>query len=123
MHRFFRAALGVALIALYTLPAPAPLSGQGLKVHISVDMEGIAKEALERIAAGVAASLARRSEIEPLIFDSQVTVRIEVADSGQADQVMFVPGMKRVGARLVEYVAPDAVAAYRMSRLVRLLAR
>lgn len=79
--------------------------------------------ALERIAAGVAASLARRSEIEPLIFDSQVTVRIEVADSGQADQVMFVPGMKRVGARLVEYVAPDAVAAYRMSRLVRLLAR
>ena len=58
-----------------------------------------------------------------MTFDSPVTVRIEVADSGQADQVMFVPGMERVGARLVEYVTPDAVAAYRMSRLVRLLAR
>ena len=58
-----------------------------------------------------------------MTFDSQVTLRIEVADSGQADLVMFVPGMERVVAWLVEYVAPDAVAAYRMSRLVRLLAR
>ncbi len=81
------------------------------------------EEAIERIGAGVRTALARRGEIEPLEFDSPVTLRIEVSNSGQADQVMFVPGMERVGARLVEYMAPDAVAAYRVSRLVRLLAQ
>ena len=80
------------------------------------------KESIERIAAGVTVGLGRRSRTQPLIFESPVTLRIEVADSGQADQVMLVPGMKRVGPRLVEYVAIDAVAAYRVSRLVRLLA-
>ena len=81
------------------------------------------KESLERIAAGVKAGLVRRAETQPLTFEWPVTLRIEVADAGQADQVMFVPGMERVGARIVEYVAPDFVSAYRMSRLVRLLAR
>ncbi len=79
--------------------------------------------AIERITAGVRAALARRAEIEPLAFASPVTLRVEVADSGQADQVMFVPAMQRVGPRRVEYVAVDAVAAYRVSRLVRLLAQ
>ena len=77
------------------------------------------KESLERIAAGVK----RRTEMAPLTFEWPVTLRIEVADAGQADQVMFVPEMVRVGARIVEYVAPDFVSAYRMSRLVRLLAQ
>ena len=81
------------------------------------------KESLERIAAGVKAGLVRRAETQPLTFEWPVTLRIEVADAGQADQVMFVPGMERVGARIVEYVAPDFVSAYRMSRLVRLLAQ
>jgi len=80
-------------------------------------------EAIELIGAGVEQALARRAQIQPLIFVSPVTLRIEVSDAGQADQVMFVPGMQRVGARTVEYVAPDAVAAYRVSRLVRLLAQ
>jgi D-amino peptidase len=79
--------------------------------------------AIERIAAGVRAALARRGEIRPVAFEAPVTLRIEVADAGQADQVMFVPGMERVDARRVEYVAPDVVAAYRVSRLVRLLAQ
>jgi D-amino peptidase len=81
------------------------------------------KESLERIAAGVKAGLVRRTEMAPLTFEWPVTLRIEVADAGQADQVMFVPEMVRVGARIVEYVAPDFVSAYRMSRLVRLLAQ
>lgn len=81
------------------------------------------REALGRIAAGVAAALARRDEIRPLTFESPVTLRIEVADSGQADEVMFVPGMERLDARRLEYTAPDAIAAYRVSRLVRLLAQ
>ena len=69
------------------------------------------------------AGLDRRTEMAPLTFEWPVTLRIEVADAGQADQVMFVPEMVRVGARIVEYVAPDFVSAYRMSILVRLLAQ
>lgn len=80
-------------------------------------------EAVERIAAGVAEALADFGDVAPLTFDSPVTLRIEVSDAGQADQVMFVPGMQRVDARVVEYEAPDAVSAYRVSRLVRLLAQ
>lgn len=80
-------------------------------------------EAVERIGEGVRAALQRRAEIVPLAFDTPVTLRIEVADSGQADQLTFVPGMQRASARIVEYVAPDAVAAYRVSRLARLLAQ
>jgi len=80
-------------------------------------------EAVERIREGVRAALERRTEITPLTFDDPVTLRIEVADAGQADQLMFVPGMQRASARVVEYVAPDAVSAYRVSRLARLLAQ
>jgi D-amino peptidase len=81
------------------------------------------QEAVERIAAGVRQALEDRAQVAPLTFGAPVTLRIEVADAGQADQVMFVPGTTRAGSRTVEYVAPDAVAAYRVSRLVRLLAQ
>ncbi|MGD8817974.1 MAG: M55 family metallopeptidase [Acidobacteriota bacterium] len=80
-------------------------------------------EAVERIREGVRDAVEHRADVTPLSFDPPVTLRIEVADSGQADQLMFVPGMQRAGARIVEYVAPDAVSAYRVSRLARLLAQ
>ncbi len=79
--------------------------------------------AVERIVERVRAALDRRDRIGPLSFDAPVTLRVEVSDAGQVDQVMFVPGIERVGARVFEYVAPDAVAAYRVSRLIRLLAQ
>lgn len=47
---------------------------------------------------------------------------IEVATTGGIDQLVFIPGMERTGARTVRYVAPDVPTAYRVSRLVRLLA-
>ena len=80
------------------------------------------ERARELISEGVARAVGRRAAVEPLRIDGPITVEIEVATSGQADKVMMVPHMERVSARVVLYVAPDAPAAYRLTRLVRLLA-
>jgi D-amino peptidase len=79
--------------------------------------------ARERIAAGVRAALARRGEIAPLAITTPVTLEIELNVASNADAVMFVPGMERVDGVTVRYRSPDALIAYRVSRLVRMLAR
>jgi D-amino peptidase len=79
-------------------------------------------EALQRIAAGIKAALARRKEIQPVVLQRPVTIEIELADSWQADAAMLVPAMERVSGRVVRYVAPDMAVAYKISRLVARLA-
>jgi len=79
--------------------------------------------ARERIAAGVKAGLARRSQIAPISITTPVNLEIELSSAGYADAMMFVPGVERVDGVTVRYRAPDGLAAYRMSRLTRMLAR
>ncbi|MEO8453040.1 MAG: M55 family metallopeptidase [Gemmatimonadota bacterium] len=79
--------------------------------------------ARERIAAGVKAGLARRKEIAPVSISAPITLEIELSNASYADNAMFVPGMERVDGVTVRYRAPDAVAAYKMSRLISMLAR
>ena len=79
--------------------------------------------ARERITAGVKAALARRREMTPVVIASPVILEIELNIASNADAVMFVPGMERVDGVTVRYRAPDALVAYRVSRLVRMLAR
>ena len=79
--------------------------------------------ARERIAAGVKAGLARRKEIAPISISAPVTLEIELSNASYADNAMFIPGMERVDGVTVRYRAPDAVAAYKMSRLISMLAR
>lgn len=43
--------------------------------------------------------------------------------ASHADAAMFVPGMERVNGVRVRYRAPDAIVAYRVSRLIMMLAR
>jgi D-amino peptidase len=81
-------------------------------------------EARERIAAGVKAGVARRKSIAPVSIAAPVTLEIELSESDFADNVaMFVPGVERVDGTTVRYRAADAVAAYKMSRLIAMLAR
>jgi len=75
------------------------------------------------IAAGVRTALARRAQIQPVRLTAPITMEVELTSSGYADNVAMVPGTRRSGPRSVTYVAPDMVAAYRMSRLVPLLTR
>jgi D-amino peptidase len=75
------------------------------------------------IAAGVRTALARRAQIQPVRLTTPITMEVELSNSGYADNLAMVPGTRRSGPRSVTYVAPDMVTAYRVSRLVPLLAR
>ncbi len=78
--------------------------------------------ARERIASGVKGALARRSSIPAVAIAKPVTLEVELAEVAQADSVSLLPGMSRVGGRVVRYVAPDMAVAYRISMLVEKLA-
>jgi len=73
------------------------------------------------IAAGVHTALARRAGIQPVRMTAPITEEFELSNSGYADNVAMIPGSRRTGGRTVTYVAPDMVAAYRVSRLVAML--
>lgn len=79
--------------------------------------------ATERIAAGVKAALGRRQEIRPIQIAAPITLEVELNIASNAGAVMFVPGMERLDGVTVRYRAPDALVAYRVSRLIRMLAR
>jgi D-amino peptidase len=79
--------------------------------------------ARERIGAAVRAALARRGQIAPVNISAPVTLEVELNIASNADAVMFVPGMERVDGVTVRYRAPDALVAYKVSRLIRMLAR
>lgn len=80
------------------------------------------ERAREMIHQGTLRGIRRRGEIPPLRLDIPVTVDVEVASTSGVDRLLFVPGMERTGARTVRYTAPDVPSAYRLTRLVRLLA-
>jgi D-amino peptidase len=73
-----------------------------------------ARRAVERGMAG---------ELEPLVLDPPLRLRIEFAHPGQADLAAIIPGFARDGDRGITYQADDAVTLYRAfltaARLVR----
>jgi D-amino peptidase len=74
------------------------------------------------IAAGVRKALARRNEIRPVRVTTPITLGVELTNTGFADNVAMIPGSHRTGPRTVTYVARDMLEAYRVSRLMMLLA-
>jgi len=81
------------------------------------------EEARARIAAGVKAALGRRASIRPARLTTPITLEIELSQMAYADAAAIIPGMVRVNGLTVRYVAPDAVTAYRISRVIMALAR
>jgi len=81
------------------------------------------EEARTRIAAGVKAALGRRASIRPVRLTTPITLEIELSQMAYADAAAIIPGMVRVNGLTVRYVAPDAVTAYRISRVIMALAR
>jgi len=75
------------------------------------------------IAAGVRTALAKRGQIQPVRLTTPITLDAELTNTAFADNVAMVPGVRRTGPRSISYVAPDMVIAYRVSRLVPMLAR
>lgn len=74
------------------------------------------------IAAGVRRALARRNEIRPVHITTPITLGAEFTNTGYADNVAMIPGAHRTGPRTVTYVAHDMLEAYRVSRLMMMLA-
>ncbi|MGQ0538061.1 MAG: M55 family metallopeptidase [Gemmatimonadaceae bacterium] len=81
------------------------------------------EEARKRITAGVRAALGRRASIRAARLTTPITLEIELAQMAYADAASLIPGMTRVNGLTVRYVAPDAVTAYRVARLIMALAR
>jgi D-amino peptidase len=81
------------------------------------------EEARSRIAAGVKAALGRRASIRPTRLQTPITLEIELSQIAYADAAANVPGMIRVNGLTVRYVAPDALTAYRVARVIMALAR
>lgn len=79
--------------------------------------------ARERITAGVKAALAGRAKAKPVVITTPINLEVELSATPYADAMMFVPGMERVDGATVRYRAPDALVAYKVSRLIRMLAR
>lgn len=113
-----RAATGQAREAFGDLEVATVKEGIGHAAARSVHPE----VAREMIREGVLRGIERRDEIEPLAIGAPVTVDVEVSSTGGVDQLLFIPGTERTGARTIRYTAPDAPSAYRFTRLVRLLA-
>ncbi len=79
--------------------------------------------ARQRIGDGVKAGLSRRATIRPISLTTPIVLEVELASASHADAAMFVPGMERVNGVRVRYRAPDGIVAYRVSRLIMMLAR
>lgn len=114
-----RAATEQARAAFGDLEVAAVKEGIGHSAARGVHPE----RAREMIYEGVRRGVERRGRLSPLALESPVTVDIEVASTAGVDRLLFVPGVERTGPRTVRYEAPDPVAAYRLTRLSRLLAR
>ena len=80
-------------------------------------------EARERITAGVKAGLGRRPSIAPVAIATPIALDVELSEAVYAENAMLVPGMERIDGLTVRYRAPDAIVAYKVSRLIMTLAR
>ncbi len=64
------------------------------------------------IIAGVKEAFAVAKEIKPIIFQTPVTIKIELKFAKIADELCFIPGMNRIKPRIVSYTADSYEKAY-----------
>jgi D-amino peptidase len=74
--------------------------------------------ACERIEAAVPAALAARDRVDPLRFEGEVALEIDLLRPIMVEQLLLIPGVERNGDRGIRYRAPDYPAAYGMIELV-----
>jgi D-amino peptidase len=86
----------------------APAASQALIYEAAV-------RAVQRLAEGDAP--------QPLHLERPITLRVELVTSDMADRAQIVPGTRRVDGRVIEYVAVDAVEAYRAFRTLAAVAK
>jgi D-amino peptidase len=78
--------------------------------------------AQQRISDSVRSALHRLAQIPPFKLTNPVVLEVEVATTAQAERLMLIPNMQQISGRVVRYVAPDMLGAYRMSMLIERVA-
>ncbi|MDP3058541.1 MAG: M55 family metallopeptidase [bacterium] len=63
-----------------------------------------------------------RQSAAPLVFESPITVRLELLNAGQADAAAMLPLSKRIDGRTVDYMADDYLTAFQGLRTMISLA-
>lgn len=58
----------------------------------------------------------------PFTFQSPITLRLALARSSQADRCLWMPGVKRVAPRIVEFIHEDYAVLYNAFRALMVLA-
>lgn len=80
--------------------------------------------AQDAIRAGAAEAIRNAKNAKPFVFESPITMELDVARVEQADLIELIPGFERSGSRQVRFTHPDYptvfrafVAAFRMGAL------
>lgn len=81
-----------------------------------------ASEARSRLRAAAKEALEKRAAIEPFRVKGPYTFEIEFNSSGQAEQPMLLPGLKRTGPRGVSFTSDDYIEGFKLMRAVLALA-
>jgi D-amino peptidase len=79
-------------------------------------------EACRRIEAAVPGALADRGRVQSISFSGPVEVEVDLFREHMAENPLLLPGSRRVAARTVGYGAPDFLTAYRVIRLITVMA-
>jgi D-amino peptidase len=79
------------------------------------------ERACMQIEADIASALTAHANVSPFVIDGPVSLEVELYLAAHADQALVIPGIRRVGGRLLAYDAPDYLTAYRVTRLIAAL--
>jgi D-amino peptidase len=79
-------------------------------------------EACRRIEAAVPGALAHRGAMKSIRFSGPVEVEVDLHYENMAENPLLLPGARRTGAKTIAYSAPDFPSAYRVIRLITVLA-
>jgi len=80
------------------------------------------EDARRRLKEAAKEALLKKDGIQAFRINPPYTFEIEFNNSGQAEQPMLLPGVKRTGARGVSFTANDYIEGFKMARAIIALA-
>ena len=103
----------------------------GKNIEVAAVKEGVGRQAarnvsLERarkmIREGVRRGIENRQRMPVYKLDSPVTLEMEFLRSDMTDNLILIPGVKRISARKVTYTHDDYIAVFKLMRALIILA-
>ncbi|MCJ7587461.1 MAG: M55 family metallopeptidase [Candidatus Aminicenantes bacterium] len=79
-------------------------------------------EARRRLKEGAKEAFLKRKQVAPFKLSVPLSFELEFHNSGQAELPLFIPGVKRTGARSVAFSADEFIEGYKLMRALIALA-